>query len=384
MGSLNDEIKVLQGKIKRSERLTTAGLVVFAAILIAETAGVFEVGHGIMPAIAIALVIIQIYKSNYRKKLKQKEQLAKEVEVRTQEIRSERDAVQEESQKLAAALSALAEAQDELVQQERMATVGQLTKGLVDRILNPLNYINNFSSLSSTLIKDLRENLEKEKERLSKDTYNDSLDLLDMMEGNLGKISEHGFNTVRIVKAMEELLKDRRGNTTQTDINNLCRITLDKLKKSYEKEIEEKKINIIFDGLNLSLMMEVNMEQMSNVLFGLLQNALYAVLKKTEKVAFNPEILLKLKVDGDKLQITIRDNGIGIADNIKERIYSPFFTTKPTSEAAGIGLYICREVVLNHKGTVEVKSEQGDYTEFLITIPVYQPRPATHDNDEDE
>ena len=84
------------------------------------------------------------------------------------------------------------------------------------------------------------------------------------------------------------------------------------------------------------------------------------------------------------MQITIRDNGIGIADNIKERIYSPFFTTKPTSEAAGIGLYICREVVLNHKGTVEVKSEQGDYTEFLITIPVYQPRPATHDNDEDE
>ncbi|WP_102407851.1 sensor histidine kinase [Parabacteroides bouchesdurhonensis] len=384
MGSLYEEIKTLQVKIKRLERSTTIGLIAFVAVIIAEAAGVNRLGGWVTPTLAVFLIVVQVYKSRCRKKLKQKELLAKEVEVRTEEIRSERDAVQEESQKLATALSALAEAQDELVQQERMATVGQLTKGLVDRILNPLNYINNFSCLSATLIKDLRENLDKEKDHLSKEVYDDSMELLDMMNGNLNKISEHGFNTVRIVKAMEELLKDRRGNTTLTDINNLCRITLDKLKRNYEKDIEEKNIRIVFDGLTLSVMMEVCMEQLSNVLLGLLQNAMYAVLKKAEKVTFSPEIYMKLRVEGDKLQITIRDNGIGISDNIKERIFSPFFTTKPTGEAAGIGLYLCREVVYNHKGTIEVNSEQGEYTEFLINIPVYQPHPATPENDEDE
>lgn len=213
--------------------------------------------------------------------------------------------------------------------------------------------------------------------------YDDSVDLLNMMTSNLEKISEHGFNTVRIVKAMEELLKDRRGNLTLTNINGLCRIALDKLKKTYEQDIQEKNIRIIFDNLTLSLMMEVNVEQFSKVLAGILKNSMYALLKKSETVTFSPEIFLGLKVNKDMLEITIRDNGSGIDENIKDKIFAPFFTTKTTGEAAGVGLYLCREIVQNHRGTIEVESKKGEYTQFLITIPVYQPKTITPPKEEE-
>lgn len=377
MGDLNQEIKNLKDRIKLLERISTVGLVGCGVAFIVDRSSW-------IPYLVVVLLIAQIYKSVLRRRLKRKEYLAKEVEERTREIRSERDAVQKESEKLAAALEALAEAQDELVRQERMATVGQLTKGLVDRILNPLNYINNFASLTAGLTKDLRANLESEKERLAKETYEDSIELLDMMSGNLEKISDHGFNAVRIVKAMEELMKDRHGTMTLTNINGLCRIAVDKLKKMYAKEIEAHGIAIRFVPLTLSLMMEMRAEQMDQVLAALLKNALYALLKKEEKVCFEPEILFQLRVADEKLEITLRDNGTGMDEALKKKIFAPFFTTKPTSEAAGVGLYICREVIQNHRGTIEVESEKGAYTQFVIRMPVYQPKVSASAVDEEE
>lgn len=363
---LHISIKKLKIRIKLSERISLASLVGICVSL--------KFGHQEWIALICLIVICQIYRFICKRKLAQQEFLVKEVEERTQEIRSEKDAIQEESEKLASALSALADAQDELVRQERMATVGQLTQGLVDRILNPLNYINNFANLSSGLTKDLMENLESQKEFIKKEAYDDSVDLLNMMSSNLEKISEHGFNTVRIVKAMEELLKDRRGNLTLTNINGLCRIALDKLKKTYESEIREKNIQITFDNLTLSLMMEVNVDQFGKVLSNMLKNSMYALLKKAETVTFTPEIYLGLKVNKDMLEITIRDNGTGIDQNIKEKIFAPFFTTKTTGEAAGVGLYLSREIVQNHRGTIEMDSQKGEYTKFLISVPVYQPK----------
>lgn len=377
MGDLNQEIKKLKDRIKLLERISTVGLVGCGIAFIIDKSF-------LIPYLVIVLLVAQIYKSISRRRLKRKEYLAKEVEERTQEIRSERDAVQKESEKLAAALEALAEAQDELVRQERMATVGQLTKGLVDRILNPLNYINNFASLTSGLTHDLRANLESEKDKISPAVYEDSRELLDMMTGNLEKITDHGFNTVRIVKAMEELLKDRHGNMVLTNINSLCRIAVDKVRKAYEKEIETYRIDLRFEPLTLSLMVEVNPEQLNNVLVALLKNGLYAVIKKAEKVAFTPEIVCALTINDDNLWITIRDNGTGMDENLKKKIFAPFFTTKPTSEAAGIGLYVCREVIQNHRGAIEVKSEKGAYTEFVIRIPLYQPKTATPEPDDEE
>lgn len=366
MGTLAEEIKELEGRVKLTERLINAGWCIMALSFI------FLGRNDLGSLTLICTVSLLIYKAILERKLSIKEDLAKEVEERTEQIRSEKDAIQEESDKLAAALSALSEAQDELVRKERMATVGQLTQGLVDRILNPLNYINNFANLSEGLAKELRENLESQKSKLPQDVYEDSEELLDMMSSNLQKISAHGYNTVRIVKAMEELLKDRVGVLILTNMNTLCRIALEKLKKSYEKEIQEKNVRIVFDNLNLSLMMEVNADKLGKAIDGVLKNAMYAVLRKAEQVTYSPEIYLGLKVNGDQLDITIRDNGTGIDEKIKDKIFAPFFTTKTTGEAAGMGLYLCREIVQNHRGSIAVESQKGEYSQFLISLPIYQ------------
>ena len=366
MGTLAEEIKELEGRVKLTERLINAGWCIMALSFI------FLGRNDLGSLTLICTVSLLIYKAILKRKLSIKEDLAKEVEERTEQIRSEKDAIQEESDKLAAALSALSEAQDELVRKERMATVGQLTQGLVDRILNPLNYINNFANLSEGLAKELRENLESQKGKLPQDVYEDSEELLDMMSSNLQKISAHGYNTVRIVKAMEELLKDRVGVLILTNMNTLCRIALEKLKKSYEKEIQEKNVRIVFDNLNLSLMMEVNADKLGKAIDGVLKNAMYTVLRKAEQVAYSPEIYLGLKVNGDQLDITIRDNGTGIDEKIKDKIFAPFFTTKTTGEAAGVGLYLCREIVQNHRGSIAVESQKGEYSQFLISLPIYQ------------
>ena len=382
MSALEEEIKLLKGRVKLVERLINAGWCVMALSFI-------FLGRNDLGALTlICTVSLLVYKVILKRQLGIKEALAKEVEERTEQIRSEKDAIQEESDKLAAALTALSEAQDELVRKERMATVGQLTQGLVDRILNPLNYINNFANLSEGLAKELRENLESQKGKVSQEVYEDSEELLDMMSSNLQKISAHGYNTVRIVKAMEELLKDRVGILILTNMNTLCRIALEKLKKSYEKEIREKNVRIVFDNLNLSLMMEVNADQLGKAIDGVLKNAMYAVLRKAEQVAYSPEIYLGLKVNGDQLDITIRDNGTGIDEKIKDKIFAPFFTTKTTGEAAGVGLYLCREIVQNHRGSIEVESQKGEYTQCLNSLPLYQlkshKKPETEETEEEE
>lgn len=366
VNDLHIEIEKLKKRIVLCERVTLASLV---GIIIS-----IKFGHQEWIWLLILILACQIGKLVLRRKLKQKEYLVREVEERTREIRSEKDAIQEESDKLARALKALAEAQDELVRKERMATVGQLTKGLVDRILNPLNYINNFASLTSGLANELRANIESQKTRMDAEVYEDSIELLNLMSANLGKISGHGFNTVRIVKAMEELLKDRHTNLTQANINDLCRIELEKLKKTYEREIREWGIHIAFKRLSVPILLEVNVEQIGKVLSNILRNAIYAIGKKRETTDFAPEISLGLKINLDRLEISIQDNGTGIDEPIKDKIFAPFFTTKPTGEATGIGLYLCREIIQDHRGTIEVESQKGAYTRFVILLPIYQTR----------
>jgi len=265
----------------------------------------------------------------------------------------------------------LADAQDELVRKERLASIGQLTKGLVDRILNPLNYINNFAHLSAALAKDIKQNIDEDEETGKHDNYNDTQELLVLLTGNLDKIAKHGDNTVRIVKAMEELLKDHSANRTCVDINDLCKVNLDILRKNYAKEIEKNQVDLSFSGLSVPLTIEVNIDQMGKALLQILDNSIYAVLKKAGEPGYQPSVSLVLRIQADKLQVVIRDNGVGIEETIKTKVFSPFFTTKPTAEAAGTGLYLSREVVLNHKGTIAIESEKDKYTEVTITLPIY-------------
>lgn len=359
------EIANLKLKLRIIERATIIGWVLIVL-------GIYK-DYPFAGFAVVLVIILYIVRARYKKKLKQKEYLAKVVEERTIELRIQRDQVLKESRKLSEALDALAKAQDELVRKEKLATVGQLTQGLVDRILNPINYINNFAELSAGLIKELKENINEKEAVISKENFADSIEILDMINSNLQKINEHGCNTVRIVKAMEELLKDRHGDTTSTDICNLLKVNVDVIRKSYQQEIEEKHIQIEIECPEEPIMAEINIEQMNKAITNLLKNSIHALLKKLQKEDFDPLVTLHVekRLNGTFF-FSLRDNGIGIEDNIKARIFEPFFTTKPTAEAAGVGLYLCREVILNHQGSIIVKSEKNHFTEFMITVPINQ------------
>lgn len=191
----------------------------------------------ILYTVAFGMLLFVLFKWRMRSLLKEKERLEALVGQRTKQLVQQKNEIEEKSLKLEKALKELGQAQDELVRQEKMATVGKLTQGLIDRILNPLNYINNFSHLTSGLLKDLYQNLESVKELLDEDTYLDSVDVINMMRDNLEKIEEHGSNTTRVLKAMEEILRDRNRQLEKTELIGLCRKDMELLSSYYQKEI---------------------------------------------------------------------------------------------------------------------------------------------------
>ena len=264
----------------------------------------------------------------------------------------------------------LRNAQHELIRQEKMATVGKLTQGLIDRILNPLNYINNFSKLSEGLVKDVEANVEDEKDNFDQENYEDTMDVLNMLRGNLQKVSEHGQNTTRTLKAMEEMLKDRSGGIVPMSLTSVLRQDEKMVQTYYADDIKAYGIKTVFNIPDDALNINGNADQLSKTLMSLLGNAVYAVVKRAQKAAaYIPEITLSANTDGNKVTIVIRDNGIGIEDTIINKIFDPFFTTKTTGEAAGVGLYLSREIVQNHGGDIHVESVKNEYSEFTITLP---------------
>ena len=350
MGDINiKQLESLRWRMRVIETLTVIGTAWIAL-------AVYQKKEELVYYLVGAVVLLFLLKYYTQFRLRKRQFVSNLVEQRTMEVQR---------------VKRYTAVQDELVRKERLASIGQLTKGLVDRILNPLNYINNFAHLSAALAKDIKQNIDEDEETGKHDNYNDTQELLVLLTGNLDKIAKHGDNTVRIVKAMEELLKDHSANRTCVDINDLCKVNLDILRKNYAKEIEKNQVDLSFSGLSVPLTIEVNIDQMGKALLQILDNSIYAVLKKLGEPGYQPSVSLVLRIQADKLQVVIRDNGVGIEETIKTKVFSPFFTTKPTAEAAGTGLYLSREVVLNHKGTIAIESEKDKYTEVTITLPIY-------------
>lgn len=260
----------------------------------------------------------------------------------------------------------------QVVRLEKMAATGKLTQGLIDRILNPLNYINNFSKLSEGLVKDAKANIEDEKEHMDQENYDDTMDVLDMLTGNLQKVSEHGQNTTRTLKAMEEILKDRSGGIIMMDLIGVVRQDEEMLQAYFKEDIAQYGIKITFDCPEGPLPIDGNPDQLSKTIMSLLGNAVYAIKKKAQRAQntqYTPEITLRLTTDRKQVLISIRDNGIGIEDTILNKIFDPFFTTKTTGEASGVGLYLSREIIQNLGGDISVKSVKDEYSEFTFNIP---------------
>lgn len=260
-------------------------------------------------------------------------------------------------------------AQNELVKQEKMATVGKLTKGLIDRILNPLNYINNFSKLSEGLVKDIEANIDDEKDKMDVENYEDTKDVLGMLAGNLKKVGEHGQNTTRTLKAMEEMLKDRTGGIVKTNLIHIIQQNEEMVGNYYANDISQHQIQTVFDYPSEPVFVMANPELISKVFMSLIGNSLYAVVKKLNQTSFQPVVSLQVQTDKDNITITIHDNGTGIEEQNLEKVFDPFFTTKTTGEASGIGLYLSHDIIQNLGGHISVNSVKDEFTDFTITLP---------------
>ncbi|MFI4938224.1 MAG: DAHL domain-containing protein [Candidatus Berkiellales bacterium] len=278
------------------------------------------------------------------------------------------------NQDLNQALGDLKDAQDQLIMQEKMASVGMLTTGIAHEIKNPLNFINNFSDISVELAGELKEELEASKEKLGAETLSSIEDIINDLKINCSKIKEHGVRADNIVKTMLLHSQEAGLQKEMVDIEKLMddniqialenfRATTGKLDIKLEKDFDPNLEKIIAAPQTLA-----------RVFMYLIDNALYALKERQLRNEANYEPTLKITINkqDQNAVIKVRDNGTGIPKNIMDKIYEPFFTTKPTGKGnTGLGLSICYDtVVKQHKGDLRVVSEEGVFTEFTVMLPI--------------
>jgi len=267
------------------------------------------------------------------------------------------------------ALEKLKQTQSQLIESERLASLGELTAGIAHEIRNPLNFVNNFSELNLDLTEELTEELQEHIN--DKELIDDLLELAEMISTNSKKINEHGERAARIVKQM--LDSSRKGDLhfESTDINLLVE---ESTKLAYQgvrgKEVDfTVDLRFVFDE-NVGKQSVVSQE-LGRVLINIVTNACHAMLAKMKTATdFTPILSVSSKDMGDAVEIVIEDNGLGISDEVKSKIFDPFFTTKPTGEGTGLGLTMSFDIVKNiHKGSIDVDSKEGEYTRFILRIP---------------
>lgn len=262
-------------------------------------------------------------------------------------------------------------AQIQLIQSEKLASLGELTAGIAHEIQNPLNFVNNFSEISVDLIQDLQEEIEKsdpDKEYIS--------ELFLDLSQNQVKIHHHGTRASNIVASM---LQHSRTSTDTKEYVDLNKFVGEFLRLSYHGlRANDKSFNAeykLISDPNLSKIF-INSQDFGRVLLNLINNAFYAVneRKKNSNDAenpYNPTVVLTTEMLHNRIIVKIKDNGVGIPENIKTKIFQPFFTTKPTGQGTGLGLSLSYDIITNgHAGTLNVVSQEGEYTEFIITLPL--------------
>ena len=272
---------------------------------------------------------------------------------------------------LSRSLDDLRTAQDRLVQTEKLASLGQLTAGIAHEIKNPLNFVNNFSAVSVELIDELREALGSA--QLDSKLRAEISEIADMLQGNLDKVVQHGKRADSIVKNM--LLHSRQGSgeLRPVDINALVE---ESLNLAYHGARAEKQgFNITLEKFFDPTAGEVNLfpQEITRVLLNLISNGFYAATKRKAEANGNdyePTLSAATKNLGDSVEIRIRDNGTGIPPEVKDKLFNPFFTTKPAGEGTGLGLSISHDIIVKqHGGSIEVDTRPGEFTEFRIVLP---------------
>ena len=256
--------------------------------------------------------------------------------------------------------------QAQLIQSEKMASLGELTAGIAHEIQNPLNFVNNFSEINNELIDELR----IDKAKLNSDEYND---LLTTVYQNNEKISHHGKRAEAIVKGMLQHSRSSSGQKEPTDISALCD---EYLRLAYHGlRAKDKSFNATLKTDYDDSIGKINVipQDVGRVVLNLLTNAFYAVTEKKAVVTdegYEPLVTLTTKKSGNKVEISVADNGAGIPSTIREKIFQPFFTTKPTGQGTGLGLSMSYDIITKgHSGELKVESVENEGTTFTIILP---------------
>jgi GAF domain-containing protein len=281
------------------------------------------------------------------------------------------NSVEARTRELTASLENLRTAQDRLVQTEKLASLGQLTAGIAHEIKNPLNFVNNFSGISAELIDELQETLGGIS--IDKKTRAEITELTDTLRGNLEKVVQHGKRADSIVKNM--LLHSRSGSGDHRPVE-INAVVEESLNLAYHGARAEKQ------GFNITLErsfdpaageVDVFPQEITRVLLNLISNGFYAATKRKGQAdadGYEPTLAAATKDLGDRVEIRIRDNGTGIPSDVKDKMFNPFFTTKPAGEGTGLGLSISHDIIVKqHAGSIEVDTQPGEFTEFRIILP---------------
>jgi signal transduction histidine kinase len=262
------------------------------------------------------------------------------------------------------ALKELKSTQTQLIQSEKMASLGELTAGVAHEIQNPLNFVNNFSEVNNELIVEMQE-------QLAIDNRQQAIEIAKSIRENQEKINHHGKRADAIVKGMLQHSRASSGQKETTDINGLCdeilRLAYHGFRakdKSFDATIKTE----FYSGIGK---INVVPQDIGRVMLNLINNAFYAINEKRNAGAqgYEPTISIATKQLNGKVEVTVKDNGNGIQENIIDKIFQPFFTTKPAGQGTGLGLSMAYDIVKAHGGELKVESKKGEGSEFVIKLP---------------
>jgi len=281
------------------------------------------------------------------------------VQERTAELLKQKDELQETLQELKVT-------QNQLIQSEKMASLGELTAGIAHEIQNPLNFVNNFSEVSAELLDEMEE-------ELAKGDTEEAIAIAADIKKNLEKIMHHGKRADGIVKGMLQHSRASSNVKEPTDINKLAdeylRLAYHGL-RAKDKSFNAELLTHFAEGLPMA---NIVPQDIGRVMLNLFNNAFYATQKKQEtaEAGYKPAVEVVTALKGRSIEIIVKDNGTGIPDDIKDKILQPFFTTKPTGQGTGLGLSLSYDIVVKaHEGKIDVKSKEGEGSEFIIILPV--------------
>jgi GAF domain-containing protein len=281
------------------------------------------------------------------------------------------EGVEARTRELGKSLADLRATQDRLVQTQKLASLGQLTAGIAHEIKNPLNFVNNFSGVSAELVDELQETLRKVK--VDANTLAEVTELTNTLRDNLDKVVQHGKRADAIVKNMLLHSREGSGEHRPVDVNGLVEESLNLSYHGARAEKQGFKINIekFFDPAAGEV--DVFPQEIMRALLNLISNGFYAATKRKEQDksdGYEPTLVASTKNLGDCVGIRIRDNGTGIPPDVKEKMFNPFFTTKPAGEGTGLGLSITHDIIVKqHSGSIEVDTQPGEFTEVRIILP---------------